>query len=180
MSDTRDTLAPPVTSMSALPNAVAAQDTDEFLVCQKAGGCGPTDPLARMSMAQVSDYILSKGNTGIVGLVRAVDLSVVGDTAIPLTLPPGTTACVLTGAYLVKPSGVGTGTCYGGINSGPNGTGVTVFSMNSWLPNSGSIAKQQNNNTDTYSFSGALYFNVNTPEPSPVIVDLYIIGFPLL
>jgi hypothetical protein len=52
-----DSDAPIVVSLSDLIDAVPAQDTDTFAVCQNPTGCTPSDALVRMSLKQVSDYV---------------------------------------------------------------------------------------------------------------------------
>jgi hypothetical protein len=49
---------PIVVSMSDLIVATTASDTDTFAVCQNPLGCGPSDPLVRMSLAQVKELVL--------------------------------------------------------------------------------------------------------------------------
>src|SRR5215471_122139 len=48
-----------IISLSDLPVAIPASQTDTFAVWQNPNGCGPEDTLVQMSLAQLADFVIA-------------------------------------------------------------------------------------------------------------------------
>jgi hypothetical protein len=121
-----------VVYMSELRVAATPSGTDSFAVCQNPNGCGPTDALARMSLLQVSDYILPIAGQyyfPLTGGVIAGPLTVQGVTTLGVATAtePGIadSSDAIATTNWVKAQGYGSGTGSGSVTAIVAGNGLT-------------------------------------------------------
>jgi len=178
--------------LADLEAAAAGGDTDSFAVCQNPGGCSSGQPLVRMSLAQLKDYVgggsapPAPGVTdavSVIGSLKGINLSgSVGDTfQFPIKFPFGQ-LYVVTDVIWANPSQPISGVQYDLKST--VGTFMTNGTIELPLVPDGSTTGGSIMRISTGPMQTSAYFTdqgqlVITGAFAPGTCDLYLLGFSL-
>lgn len=177
-----------LTFLADLQAAQAGSDTDTFALCQNPEGCSSADPLVRMTLAQLKDYLgvvsapppVAFNGPDILGVMLAANChSVAVVTQCHRKYPWGQN-CVITDVIICNPNMPLSGVVFN-LQSNANepvATG-TIDLPDAPVANTSGGSVQHFASPANGNVADQFVFTISTTAPAGATCDVYILGFPM-